>query len=122
MKTNKGGIKHRKIEPKEVDVYPISNAQRCPLCIILKYLSMIPKNVTCQSFCLQPRKKYTPESWYQNRPAGVNKLRDCIKDMCKKAGIPGFYTNHSLRSTAATKMYCGQIDEQLIMEITVTIV
>ena len=38
--------------------------------------------------------------------------------MCTKAGFPGFYMNHSLRSTAATRMCRSNIDEQLIMKIT----
>ena len=49
---------------------------------------------------------------------GVNRLRDTIKDICKTANLPGFFSNHSLRSTAATKMYQCDIDEQLIQEIT----
>ena len=118
MKTNRGGIKHRKIKAKQVDVYPAMNPERCPLRVILLYLSKLPKAGTCESFYLQPHKKYNPSSWYQDRPAGVNRLRDCIKDLFFKAGLPGFYTNHSLRSTAATRMYRCNIDEQLIMEIT----
>ena len=38
--------------------------------------------------------------------------------MCKNAGLPRHYTDHSLWSTAATKMYQHDLDEQLIMEIT----
>ena len=30
-KTNKGGLKHRKLEPKQVDVYPIENSEWCPV-------------------------------------------------------------------------------------------
>ena len=118
LKTNKGGLKHRKIEPKTVDVYPIENSERCPVRLFVKYLSMLPRGSSCTSFYMQPRKKYTPQNWYLNRPAGQNKLRHVIKELCSKAGIPGYYTNHSLRSTAATKMYHCNIDEQLIMEIT----
>ena len=81
LKINKGGIKHRKIEPKQVDLYPIDNVDRCPLRVILMYLSKLPKSGTCQSFYMQPRKKYTAQSWSQNRPAGQNRLRDCIKDV-----------------------------------------
>ena len=118
FKTNKGGIKHRKIEPKQVDVYPVENPECCPLRILLTYLNKLPKDRKCQSLYLQPRKKYSPESWYQDRPAGVNRLRDCIKDICTKAGFSGFFSNHSLRSTAATRLYHCNIDEQLIQEIT----
>ena len=107
-----------KIEPKEVDMYPIENESRCPVRIFMYYLSKLPENRTCRSLYLQPRKKYTPTSWFQDRQAGVNKLREMIKDICEKAGFPGFFSNHSLRSTAAMKMYHCNIDEQLIQEIT----
>ena len=51
-------------------------------------------------------------------PMGINKLRNTIKEMTQKAGIPSYFTNHSLRSTSATRMYQAGIDEQLITEVT----
>ena len=56
--------------------------------------------------------------WYLDRPVGIKKLSNVIKDMCETAKLPGFYTNHSLRSSAATVMYRANLDEQLIQEIT----
>ena len=44
LKTNKDGLKHRKLEPKTVDVYPIEQTDRCPVRLITKYLSMLPKD------------------------------------------------------------------------------
>ena len=41
-----------------------------------------------------------------------------VKEMCSAAGIKGHKTNHSLRATAATKLFHAGIDEQLIMERT----
>ena len=38
--------------------------------------------------------------------------------MCKAANIPGFKTNHSLRVSAATRLFQKGVDEQLIMERT----
>ena len=38
LKTNKGGIKHHKVELKVVDVYPISNIERCPVRIFFALL------------------------------------------------------------------------------------
>ena len=38
--------------------------------------------------------------------------------LCKEAGIAGFRTNHSLRATAATRLYNAGVDEQQVMEIT----
>ena len=118
FKTNKGGLKHRKVEPKEVDMYAIENAERCPIHLIIHYLSLLPKERRCKSMYLQPKKKFNDLCWYLDRPVGVHKLRDVVKDLCEKAKLPGHYTNHSLRSSAATSMYRGNIDEQLIQEIT----
>ena len=118
LKTNKGGLKHRKVDPKVVDIFPIPNASRCPMCLIITYLSMLPKERKCKAFYLQPHKKYSPGNWFLDKPAGANKLRDTIKEMCKTAGLPGFYTNHSLRATCATTLYQADIDEQIIQEIT----
>ena len=118
MKTNKGGIKQRKVDVKEVDMYQTENIGRCPVKIFLTYLSRMPQNRKCHSFYLQPKRKISDGVWFQDRQAGVNRLRDTIKEVCKNAGLPGFYSNHSLRSTCATKLYRNNVDEQLIQEIT----
>ena len=119
LKTNKGGLKHRRVDVKTVDLYASQNPERCPpercpLCAIIKYLSLLPKNRTCSAFYLQPRKKYFGKAWYLNRPAGVNKLRNSVRDMCHQAGLPGHYTNHSLCSTAATKLYPNGLVNSLL--------
>ena len=118
LKTNKGGLKHKKVELKTVVMYASDRPDCCPLCIILKYMALLPKTCTCQTFYLQPCKKFFGKSLYLNWPAGVNKLRDVVCCMCRDAGLPGHYTNHSLHSTATTKMYQMDLDEQLIMEVT----
>ena len=118
MKTNKGGIKQRKIEPKVVNVYQTDNPDRCPVRILMLYMSMLPKNRNCKSLYLKPKTRFTPNSWYFDRPVGINTLREVVKNVCSKGGIPGYYTNHSLRSTSATRMYRDDIEEQLIQEVT----
>ena len=118
VKTNKGGLKHRKVEPKTVDLYAIEQTDRCPVRLLLTYLSKLSRDRSTQALYLQPHRKFTPDSWYLDRPVGANKLRETVKDMCDKAGFPGFFSNHSLRSTFATKLYRGKFDEQLIQEIT----
>ena len=118
LKTNKGGMKHKKVEVKCVDLYASDRPERCPLRVILWYLSLLPKTRTCTAFYLQLRRKFFKQSWYLNRPAGINKLRNVVADMCCEAGLPGHYTNHSLCSGSVTKMYQLDLDEQLIMEVT----
>ena len=36
----------------------------------------------------------------------------------RSASIPGYFTNHSLRVTAATRLYDAEVDEATIMERT----
>ena len=63
LKTNKGGLKHRKIEAKTVDLYATANEDHCPLQAIIKYLALLPKNRKCQAFYLQPQKKFFGKAW-----------------------------------------------------------
>ena len=49
-------------------------------------------------------------------PVGHNKLKNFVSQMCEEAGIVGYKTNHSLRATAATRLYASGVDEQLVME------
>ena len=96
LKTNKGGLHHRRIEAKVVDLYATSNPDQCPIHVIMKYLSLLPKGHTCPAFYLQPQKKFFGKAWYVNRPAGVNRLHNAVREMCHDAGLPGHYSNHSL--------------------------
>ena len=50
-------------------------------------------------------------------PIGRNKLSKAVADICKECGIMGYKTNHSLRATAATRLYESGIDEQLVKGI-----
>lgn len=49
---------------------------------------------------------------------GIHTSQQTVTKMCKEAGFDGYYTNHSLRATAATRLYAGGGDEQLIAEKT----
>ena len=71
LKTNKGGIRHKKIAPKQVDLYAIDRPECCPLRVILRFLSLLPKGHTCTVFYLQPQKKFFGKAWYLNCPARV---------------------------------------------------
>ena len=74
-----------------------------------------PKDRPDDAFYLKPLQKPTEDCWYQNRPIGHNLLAGTVKRMCEKAGVNGYYTNHSLRATAATRLFEAGVDEQLIM-------
>lgn len=58
------------------------------------------------------------DTWFADPPVGVHVLTKTIGNLCDRAGFKGHYTNHSLRATAATRLYEAGIDEQLISEKT----
>jgi integrase len=56
--------------------------------------------------------------WFDDAPVGIHTLQCTIGRLCNDAGFDGFYTNHSLRATAATRLFSAGVDEQLICEKT----
>ena len=49
---------------------------------------------------------------------GHNSLGATVKRLIDKVGVSGFYTNHSLRRTCATRLYRQGADDQQIMSVT----
>ena len=82
------------------------------------YKTKCPKDRPEHAFYLQPLKSPTADCWYNTVPIGHATLAGTIARICRQAGITGYKTNHSLRATAATRLYQAGIDEQLIMETT----
>ena len=41
-----------------------------------------------------------------------------MKKLCERAGVKGYFTNHSFRRSCAMRLYHGGADEQEIMAIT----
>lgn len=53
------------------------------------------------------------DTWFADSPFGVHVLLKSIDKLCDRAGFKGHYTNHSLRATAATRLYEAGIAEQI---------
>jgi len=83
-----------------------------------RYVQLCPSSQPAHAFYLQPSKSPTPTCWYSNKPLGHHTLSKTVARLCKKAGISGYKTNHSLRATTATRLYQCGVDEQLVMECT----
>ena len=107
-----------KIRPKTVWVYPSSNPERDPVRLLKKYVNLLLNTVKCKKLYLRPKKLAGPKVWYCDQSYGVNKVRTAVKEMCRKAGIVGRFTNHSLRATCATRMYENNVPKQIIKETT----
>ena len=114
-----GGLKGRKQKPKVVTHYAnTDNPDRCFVHIFKKYNSLCPLNRPHDAFYLTPLKNRKSHSWFSCVPVGRNKLSNVVSTMSEVAGIGGYKTNHSLRATAAKRLYYSGIDEQLVMEKT----
>ena len=117
-KTNRGGLRDMKKERKIVWIKPNGNALRCPVRIVGKYISLLPKTGLKPNLYLHSLKLTKPNLWYCETPLGINKVRSVVSDMLKHAGLDGFFTNHSLRRTAATRLFRAGKNVKLIKEIT----
>ena len=122
-KSNQGGLKHCGIRPKVVTIYPCKDESRCSVSYFKRYLAQFLKSGKCKDFYLQcnsEKKISEGELWYKDRPVGINTLASPIKRITGECGLEGFFTNHSLRSTAATVLHNApdNISEQVICETT----
>ena len=118
-KNNPGGLRGRKNKPKVVTQYEnAENPTRCFVRLFSLYQSKCPTSRPKDSFYLRPLKNPTDHCWYAPRAIGHHTLDTTVSRICKAAGIKGFKTNHSLRVTAATRLFQAGVDEQLIMERT----
>ena len=81
-------------------------------------ISCRPQTCKTNQFYLRPRVRVSSDVWYMDAPVGVHTLQETVKKMRKEGGFVGNFTNHSLRATAATRLYADGVDEQLIAEKT----
>ena len=67
------------------------------------------------AFYLTPSKLPKGEIWFSKIPLGHNMLQKTIPQLMQTAGYDGYYTNHSLRVSAATHLVAAGVDEQLLI-------
>ncbi|KAL5012557.1 hypothetical protein ScPMuIL_011108 [Solemya velum] len=84
-----------------------------------KYTSKSP--VVVGALYLRPLKK--PQQgddrfWYMQIAIGAHTLSKTVPRLCEEAGLEGYFTNHSLRASCASRLFENGVDEQLIMERT----
>ena len=118
-KTNNGGLAHLSVKRKVVRAYKnLKNPERCPVELYKKYLLHVPTSTGDNAFYLRPLPKPNGQIWYFKKAAGREKLGNVVKNIMKKAGFKGHFTNHSLRRSCATRLYDAGVPEQVIQETT----
>ena len=119
-KTIQGGLKHRKLTPKVSRAYAnVQCPEKCIVRIVKSYIERCPKEALDNAFYLKPLQNYEQKKfWYCSVPLGHNTLKNVVQSMMKEAGVDGFFTNHSLRATAATRLFQENVDDKLIRGVT----
>ena len=117
-KTNQGGLIHRNREPKKVTRYENRSCPQCCLVRLFKLYKKCPTDRPSNALYLKPLKRPKGNVWYSKNPVGHNTLSKVIARLMAQAEIPNNFSNHSLRSTATTRLFNAHIDEQIIMSRT----
>ncbi len=119
-KTNQGGLNSRKVTPKVVRAYGHTNIERNVVRLYKKYMSLLPqegKSPALYKYSLA-RGCRSRHTWYVDKPLGINTITKTVESMMNKIGAEGHFTNHSLRVSAATRMFSSGIEEQIVKERT----
>lgn len=116
-KNNVAGIKSLSKSPKTVTCYPnIAKPERSLSHLLKIYKMHRPSNTN--KFYLRPLVKPRNNVWFSEQCVGLHKIESSMKNLMQSANISGYFTMHSLRATAATRLYEYGIEEQRICEIT----
>ncbi len=85
-----------------------------------KYIMLLPSKLKSDALYkyAMVKNRCTAACWYVNKPIGINALSKTVGHLMTEAGISGRYTNHSLRVSAATRMFQSRIEEQIVKEKT----
>ena len=120
-KTNRGGLKHMKVDNKVVHQYEdtsdTTDGDHCVVNIFVRYLLYLPKENDL-FYCRPLPDDGSGVPRFGNQPIGRNKLAQIIPEACTAAGIEGRKTGHSGKVTCATTLYHGNFSDQLIKERT----
>ena len=119
-KTNDGGLANMKKERKVVWIFPNESPLRCPVRLVDKYMSLLPDvgKSKKSNFYLRSLEKPNPAQWYGDQPVGKNTLTKVVSKLLKSANLDGYFTNHSLRRTSATRLFQAGVDGKIVKEIT----
>ncbi|CAH3107103.1 unnamed protein product [Pocillopora meandrina] len=90
-KTNNGGLSHLRIKRKVVRAYKnLTNVERCPVELYNKI------QISDNAFYLRALPKPKGDVWYYNKAMGRETLGNVVKNIMRRAGFEGHFTNHSL--------------------------
>lgn len=116
-KNHPGGVKDVQSHEKCARMYETESLNDGYKALKL-YLSKL--NPQSPVFFQYPKRNWAPtdEVWYDNKPLGVNKLDNMMKEISQAAQLSRLYTNHSVRATAITLWSNSGVPNRHIMAIS----
>ena len=120
-KTNRGGLKHMKVDNKTVRQYENPyDSDKCVANIFATYLSLHTeyRGMATSIFAHCPMMLLVRLS-FSKQSVVHNTLAKLIPNiMCNEAGIEGYKTEHFHKNTCATTLHRQRFSDQLIKERT----
>ena len=113
-KTLAGGLRQRNIDSKCIRHYSTVSGERCLHALYGKYLSLVKSSSDTENDCDFYKRPLPAQCKFSKQSVGINKLSNVVKTMCENADLKGYFTNHSGKSTCATSLFRGGVEEQLI--------
>ncbi len=119
-KINQGGIGDRKHQPKVIRTYSHSVQEHNIVHLYQKYVGLLPKEGKSDALYKYSASasKRSPQCWYVDKPVCINVLSKCVGNLMSRIRREGKFTNHSLRVSAATRMFNDGVEEQVVKEKT----
>ena len=118
-KNNQHRFKDLNTTSKVARAYAQVDSQHCVVKLLDNYLAKLPPGSS--HFYMRPLDSVPANNskpWYTKQRVGINKLKEVLPALSMEAGCQVRYTNHSLRATAATRMFSGGVPEKLIADKT----
>ena len=116
-KNNQHRFKDINLTNKVVQSYASPGSNRCLVKLLDTYLSkLVP---TAMHFYMRPLPKAPTDAskpWYTKQRVGINTIKEIVPKICAGCELQNTYTNHSLRATAITRMFTGNIPEKVIAD------
>lgn len=120
-KTRKGTTRDSRPFPP-VMTQNLTNPNHCPLFHLEMYLAKRPTmaNDADAPFYLHPAapSKISPDTWYSQRPLGINALGKMMKRIAFDGGLTGRLTNHSIRRTAISRLAGQNVEATIIAQLS----
>ena len=77
-KTNKGGLMHKKIKPKQVTIFSNEqNHNHCPVCVFYCYNSLLPLKCKCDAL-------YLYSLWWWGLVSGCTYWSEQVEKLCER--------------------------------------